>query len=162
MHAELALPSADLVETLKIVLAIVAPSVGIAAAVWKFGKLFRPAFGATIDPKRQGMRLEVKNKGRRKGQVRLVAAVDGGEVELPSQFAGLPGDKFYSAWLGGKEKRHLIIEAIERSGPFPPEVRVLVESGRKGRKLLSPTPVTHPIFGLESDWPPPESGGDAE
>jgi hypothetical protein len=161
VHAELVLPTAELLAVLTVVLAIAAPVVGISAGVWKLSKRFRPSFQAEIDPKRQGMRLDVKNKGRRKGQVTLVAAVDNDDVELRSQFAGLPAGKFYSAWLGGKERRHLIINAIEESGPFPPEVRVLVESGKDDKKLLSPTPVPHAIYGLQSNWPPPESGGDA-
>jgi len=162
VHAELvAAPTADLWETLKLVLAIAAPAVGIGTAVWKLSKRFRPSFQAKIDPERQGVRLDVKNKGRRKGQIRLVAAVDDGEGEWPSKFAGLPNGEFHSAWLGGKENRHLIINAVEASGPFPPEVRVLVESGKDSRELLSPALVSHVIHGLPSNWPPRESGGDS-
>jgi hypothetical protein len=161
VHPELVLPVAELITILTVVLAIAAPAVTVAVAGWKVSKRFRPSFQAEIDPKRQGMRLEVRNQGRRKGQVRLVAAVDDRDIELPSQFSGLPDGKFHSAWLGGKEKRRLIINAIEASGPFPPEVRVLVESGKDGKELLSPVSVDHVIHGLKSDWPPPESGGDA-
>lgn len=161
MHAELVLPAADLLATLKLVLGIAAPAAAIVTAVWQFSKRFRPSFQAEIDPKRQGMRLDVKNEGRRKGQVKLVAAVDDRGVEWPSQFAGLPDGKFHSAWLGGKENRHLIINAIEGSGPFPQEIRVLVEWGRDGKERLPPASVAHVIHGLESNWPPPESGGDA-
>jgi hypothetical protein len=162
VHAELVLPSADLLATLKVVLAIAAPTVAIGTAVWKLGKRFRPSFQAEIDPKHQGMRLYVHNKGRRKGQITLVAAVDGGDVELPAQFAGLPDGKFHSAWLGGKEKRHLIINAFKESGPFPPGVRILVQSGKDGKERLPPASAPYAIHGLKSDWPPPESGGDAD
>lgn len=93
--------------------------------------------------------------------MRLVAVVDDCDIELPAQFSGLPDEKFHSAWLGGKEKRRLVINAIEASGPFPPEVGVRVESGKDYKDLLSPVSVDQVIHGLESDWPPPGSGGDA-
>ena len=160
--ADLSLPTADLWDTLKVVLAIAAPLAGIGATAWKLGKRFRPSFHAEIDPKRQGIRLCIRNRGRRKGQVRTVAAVDNHDAELPTQFAGLPDGDFHSAWLGGKERRHLIINAIEESGSFPDEAWILVEWGRDDRMRLSPTRGSHAIYGLMSDWPGPESGGDAE
>lgn len=163
MRAELVIPTAEIVllTILLIAVPLAAGGFTIANVVRQNSKRFRPDFAAQIDAERQAIRLDVKNKGRASGQVRLVAVVDVDGTEHSAQFAGLPEGKFHSAWLGGRETRHLIIAADKGSGAFPSGVGVRVEWGKDGEEVLPLVPVAHLMHGLESNWPPPQSGGDA-
>lgn len=115
---------------------------------------FRPSFTARVDRRRQAIRLDVVNRGRATGVVSEVAVIGPTNDELPCDFAGLPDGRFQRAALDGREPKHLIIRARQNTGPFPPDVRVKVVSGRRRTKVLTPLPTNTSYYGddLLSDW----------
>lgn len=134
--------------------AVVGIPVGVATAFLGPVKRFRPHAKARIDERRQGIRLDLRNKGRASGRINQVAVVGNGDVELPeARFAGLPGDRFKPAELPARAKRYLIITATPATGAFPPSTRVRVEWGTGKNRTLEPKESKDvAYYGMESDW----------
>jgi hypothetical protein len=82
-------------------------------------KRFRLKLRATIDARRQAIRLEVASKGRASGWIRDVVAIDGNLRVLDVAFAGLTDEAFKAAELPGHSSWELIINALPSNGPFP-------------------------------------------
>jgi hypothetical protein len=115
---------------------------------------FRPTFGAYVDARRQGIRLDVVNKGRAAGLVSSVAVVDGKDIEIDARFAGLAKGKFAPAQLQPRASYFLTIEAVKKNGPFPDDARVKVVWGKAKKRTLVPESVgDRAFYGDESNWP---------
>lgn len=125
--------------------------------------VFWPKFVAEFDENHQTIRVKLKNRGRRPGQIDDVAVVDREGIQRPSDFAGLPEASFHPAPLKGGAKKRLVVRARKSDGPFPSDARIYVSwEGRWGWGMrsrddyLAPHPPgegTGSFFPGTSDWP---------
>jgi hypothetical protein len=140
-------------ETIEVVAAVIAAIAAVAGLAAVFTR-FKPRFDAKIDKRRQAIRLEVVNKGRRDGRISNVSVIEPQGTEVPSKFAGLSKSKFHSASLSKGDLWALVIEA-EKGSPFAKDIRIFVKWGwgRWRRKELTPEPADTSYHGTESDWP---------
>ena len=133
------------------VAAVVAAGAAV-ASLFAF-KRFRPELRATIDSRRQAIRLEVVSKGRATGWIKDVYAMDSKMHVLSVGFAGLAGEAFKAAEIPTNSSWELILAALPTIGAFPPGTRVRVVWGRGKKRDLVPAEVDVSYFGLNSRWP---------
>ena len=114
---------------------------------------FRPRFKARIDKRRQAIRLDVKNRGRRTGRVNDVLVINSDTVQIPCEFAGLPEGRFQPADIPGRSLRHLILAAVRARGSFPADAEVKVKWGLDKERTVKPKQNDAAYYGEDSHWP---------
>jgi hypothetical protein len=81
-----------------------------------------------------------------------VAVVDQDTVAIPCAFSGLAHGRFQSAALAGRSAKHLILAADPARGAFPDGAGVMVEWGRRKKRVMTPEPAQTSYYGMDSDW----------
>jgi len=145
--------AAGTVEWVALVVGVVGAVVTVIGLHGDF-KWFRPKFRARIDGRRQGIRLDVDNRGRAQGRIRKVVLVDEQLDEWHARYAGLGEGCFHPAEIPARSKWFLFIEAPRETGEFPMGIRILVAWGRRKQRLLELEPSESvSYYGRKSDWP---------
>jgi hypothetical protein len=140
--------------------AISTAALGILGAfitVWQWIKSgFRPKLAARIDNRREAIELRVINNGRTVGIVHQVEVLaPNGDIWENVRFEGLTDGQFIPLALPGLASMRLIIESPQ-DAPFPRDVQVLVNLGRRRPKRVDPVvlPPAAGLIGLKSVLPP--------